>query len=99
MTPRSTPAAQLPDVNGAPLDALRVAAAPHGITGNLQLIPTGLDDDLCVPVALPLAIPLSRRRRLRRRDLNRRAWQPASGLHAGLRLEEGADLGPVRRIH
>src|SRR5262245_48674403 len=89
----SAPAAQLADVNCTPLDALRIAAAPHGIAGNLQLILTGFDDDLRLPVALPFPVPLPQRRGVRLRHLKRRAWQPASRFGAALRLEESAQIG------
>ena len=59
----------------------------------------GFDDDLGFAVALPLAVPLPRGRRLGRHDLERRARQPAARFGAALGLEQCANIRTVRSVH
>jgi len=99
LTPRLAAVVKFAFMNCPSLDALRVASAPNGGAGDLHLIAIGLENNLRPPVAPPFASPFWRRRRFRRRELERRARQPARGLGARLRFEYCTNKGAIRCIH
>jgi hypothetical protein len=71
-------------VYGAPFDTLRIAAAPSRATHDSDFGTDGLEDNLCLWVSPPSAIPFFNTWVIRQYELERRTRQVADRLDEAL---------------